>query len=94
MSRAAAAVAAPLRRGGRLTPRQSCALFSTFARKIVGAEGNDAVVNFVPDQTVPQAVNAQRCLDGRYTAVQLVSPDLIGENEEAARVLNALASVR
>lgn len=36
---------------------------------------------------------AQRCLHGRYTAVQLVSPDLIGENEEAARVLNALASV-
>lgn len=85
---------APLRRGGQLSPARSCALFSTFARKIVGAEGNDAVVNFVPDRTVPQAVNAQRCLGGRYTAVQLVSPDLLGENDEAARALNALAAIR
>lgn len=85
---------APVRAGRKLTPQQACALFTTYAREIVGAVDSEAVVQFLPNQTVPQAVSAQRCTRGRYTAVQLVDADLLGANEEAARVLNALSSIR
>ena len=47
----------------------------------------------MPDATSPQAVNAQRCVKGRDTSVQLVAADLLGKRDEINRALTALDAI-
>lgn len=83
-----------LESGKKLTPAQACGLFTTLVVEIQHQpKGSDHVVNFVPNPTSPQAVNAQRCVGGRYTSVQLVSADLQGNRSETQRALTALEAV-
>lgn len=80
--------------GKKVTPAQACGLFTTLVVEIQHQpKGADHVVNFVPDATSPQAVNAQRCVEGRYTSVQLVAADLLGERPEIERALTALDAI-
>lgn len=83
-------------RTGDLTDAQACAMFSTMAEKLQGApKASDTFVAFLPaPPKPPQAVNAQRCVGGRYTSVMLVDAGLVGNAEELRRAGQALAAVR
>ncbi|MGH8892606.1 MAG: hypothetical protein ACRDWY_04765 [Actinomycetes bacterium] len=79
---------------GELTATQACSLFREMTT-IQGIEGGgDWIVNFVPNREAPQAVNAQQCFDGKYTSVQLESPNLEVSDAEMRRIKHALDEAR
>lgn len=81
--------------GRQPTGKQACAMFSTWAVKLQGApKGSDVVLSFIPaPPSTPQAVNAQRCVNGRYSSAMLVESNLQGSEAELERARTALAAL-
>ena len=61
-----------------VTGKQACDLFTTLVVELQGLQpGARSVVNVLPDNQAPRAVNGQACSDGRYTGVQIESATLL-----------------
>lgn len=75
---------------GNLDGQQGCDVFGALLETQGHPPGTSKVVNVVPSQADPQAINGQSCVRGRYSSVQLVMPDLTGSAEEVRRVYRAL----
>lgn len=76
-----------------LPDARACELFTTMVVTMQGApEGARRIVNYLPDLTEPQAVNAQSCLEGRFRSVQLQG-EIDATQEMADAVKAALKAV-
>lgn len=49
----------------------ACQIFTAMVTAHGMPPGSNAVVNYVPDEDAPLAINAQVCVDGRYLSVQV-----------------------
>jgi hypothetical protein len=79
---------------GELGGDAACRLFTTMVVEIQGAPaGSREIVNYVPTEDDPRAVNAQACRDGVYVSVQLVAGDIEASADTTARVQTALRAV-
>lgn len=75
---------------GNLDGQQGCDVFGALLETQGHPPGTSEVVNVVPSQADPQAINGQSCVRGMYSSVQLVMPDLAGSAKEVRRISRAL----
>lgn len=77
--------------GAELDGDVACEMFTTMVVSIQGAPaGSTEIINYLPDADEPQAINAQRCRDGRYRSVQLTDDSLEPGDKLDRRIKEAL----
>jgi hypothetical protein len=80
--------------GGKLSNSRACGIFSTMVTSLQGQpKGSTRVFNYVPNAQVPEAVNGQACVGGRYFSVQFTSSTLKAGPAVNKRIKSALASL-
>jgi hypothetical protein len=79
--------------GEAVEPTQACHLFSVMLEASGQAPGTEFSLSIFPTMEDPQAVSGQACVDGVYSSVMLVRPDLTASPEDQAAVRTALQRV-
>lgn len=76
--------------GGVLDGDAACKIFTTMIVELQKQPaGATRIINWLPSQEEPQAVNIQTCEDGRYTSLQLIAGGLKGTAADQARLQEA-----
>jgi hypothetical protein len=85
--------AATVESGGAIGPAQACDLFSVMLESSGQAPGTEFSLSIFPTMEDPQAISGQACVDGVYSSVMLVRPDLSASPDEQAAVRSALQMI-
>ena len=75
---------------GAVDPAAACDMFSVMSEISGSAPGTDRLVNLLPDGQAPQAISGQACVDGVYSSVLLIAPELSTESEKVSAIGVAL----
>jgi hypothetical protein len=71
---------------GELDGLAACEVFSTMLEIAGEAPGQSRTVRYVPDGVAPQGISAQSCVDGTYTSLLLVGPDIVVSEDITAAI--------
>lgn len=80
-------------KGGVVTPRQACELFSLMVVKIQGAApGSNTIVTVVPNKEHPIAVTSQVCTGGVFTSVMVADAEGLHQPLPMRQVRKAMSA--
>ncbi|WP_154792181.1 hypothetical protein [Occultella kanbiaonis] len=86
-------ITAAIEAGEEIDSTRACEMFSLMLVADGQPEGENFTVKIVPSAADPQAITAQGCIEGTFSSVLLVKPDLTGGADEVEQVGDAVMSL-
>ncbi|WP_164545125.1 DUF3558 family protein [Antribacter gilvus] len=85
--------ASALLASGEVDGASACELFSLTAEFSGYEPGVTTVVNYLPNKEEPQGITSQACLDGVYSSILLVDPEITADDATTTAARTALEAL-